>query len=232
MPKVAFKTGTSAHAKDMLTIGYTADYTVGVWFGNFSGEASKSYHRDYATGLQTASPTLFKIFKLLGEQSWFQKPKNITRKKICQDAIEIDGCKKRVIDEVIEEVELKTPCSAMRGEVLSYLIENQKIDSIAQLSKHHCYNKWIEYKPLITNPIHNKTYTRNRLLPNELKKTMLQCYSFDSNSTIYWLIDKEPPIVSKSGKRLYRYLSPDKHTISCLDEGSKIQSLSVWMKEI
>ncbi|SFV50363.1 Multimodular transpeptidase-transglycosylase [hydrothermal vent metagenome] len=232
MPKVAFKTGTSAHAKDMLTIGYTPQYTVGVWYGNFSGKASKIYNNHYATGLQSASPTLFKIFKLLGKQSWFKRPKNIIRQPICQDAIQIDKCKKRVTDYVIKDIKLKTPCSAMRGEVLSYLIQNRTIDSIAQLSKHHCYERWREYKPLITNPIHNKIYTHNRLLPNELKKTMLQCYSFDSNSTIYWLIDKEPPIVSKSGEKIYRYLTPNKHTITCLDEGAKIQSVVVEMKEI
>jgi penicillin-binding protein 1C len=232
MPKVAFKTGTSAHAKDMLTIGYTPEYTVGVWFGNFSGKSSKIHNHNYASGLQSASPVLFKIFKLLGEQSWYQKPKNIIRQKICQDAIELNGCKKRVQDDVIKGIKLKTPCSAMRGEVLSYLIENQTIDSIAQLSKHHCYHRWREYKPLITNPIHNKVYTHNILLPDELKKTMLQCYSFDSNSTIYWLIDRDPPIVSKSGERIYLYLSPQKHTISCLDEGAKIQSISVLMEEI
>ncbi len=232
MPKVAFKTGTSAHAKDMLTIGYTPEYTVGVWFGNFSGKSSKIHNHHYATGLQSASPALFKIFKLLGKQSWFQKPKNIIRQNICQDAIKIGSCIKTTQDDIIKGIKPKTPCSALRAEVLSYLIESQKIDSIAQLSKHHCYDKWTKYKPLITNPIHNRSYTHNRLLPNELKKTMLQCYSFDSNSTIYWLIDKDPPIVSKSGERIYRYLSPKKHTISCLDEGAKIQTISVWMDEI
>jgi penicillin-binding protein 1C len=232
MPKIAFKTGTSAHAKDMLTIGYTPQYTVGVWFGNFSGRATKIHKGIYATGLQSASPTLFSIFKLLGEQSWFQQPKNIIIQKICQDAIELNGCKKRVEDSTIKGIKHQNPCSAMRGEVLSYLIETKKIESIAQLSNHHCYNEWRKYKPLITNPIHNKTYTQNRLLPNELKKTMLQCYSFDKNSTIYWLIDKNTPIVSKSGERIYYYLSPQKHIISCLDEGAKIQTISVSMEEI
>jgi penicillin-binding protein 1C len=232
MPKVAFKTGTSAHAKDMLTIGYTPEYTVGVWYGNFSGKASRIYKDDYASGLQSASPTLFKIFKLLGEQSWFKKPKNIIRKNICQDAIVIDRCKKNVTDYLIKDIEPHTPCSAMRGEVLSYLIKNRTIESISQLSKHRCYDKWIAYKPLITNPIDEKIYIHNRLLPPELKKTMLQCYSFESNSTIYWLIDKEPPIVSKSGEKIYRYLTPTKHSISCLDEGSKIRSITIDKKEI
>jgi len=232
MPKVAFKTGTSAYAKDMLTIGYTPEYTVGVWFGNFSAKASRKSKEHLATGLRVASPTLLKIFKELGKQSWFKRPKGVVKREICQDAIEIKECQKRVHDLVIEGIELKTPCSAMRGEVLSYLISNHTIDSFAQLSSHHCYSEWREYKPLITNPIHNKTYTHNQLLPNELKKTALQCYSFEENSTIYWLIDKKRPIVSLSGKRIYRYLSPTKHTISCLDEGAKMQSVTIVNREL
>ncbi len=232
MPKVAFKTGTSAHAKDMLTMGYTPKYTVGVWYGNFSGKSSRPYNGEYATGLYTSSPTLFEIFQLLKDTNWFKRPKGVIRKKICQDTIIIDECKNRVTDDVIKGVKLYTPCSAMRAEVLSYLIDSREIKSIKELSKHKCYSEWIGYKPLITNPINNKTYIYNRLLPNELKKTMLQCYSFEANSTIYWLIDNNPPIVAKSGDKIYRYLTPKKHTISCLDEGAKMRTVTIYNKEI
>jgi len=120
----------------------------------------------------------------------------------------------------------------MRAEVLSYLIKNQTIDSIKTLSTHRCYKEWTSYKPLITSPINNKIYTFNKYLPNELKKTALQCYSFDANSTIYWLIDNQTPIVSQSGEKIYRYLSPTKHTISCLDEGAKIRSVTIVNQEL
>ena len=232
MPKIAFKTGTSAHSKDMLTIGYTPKYTVGVWYGNFSGKASKANKSIHATGLQIASPTLFEIFGLLGQQSWFKKPKKIIQKQICQDAIKIEECKDLVTDNIIKGVKLKTPCKAMRAEVLSYLIKNQTIKSIKSLSKHKCYKEWTQYKPLITSPINNKTYIFNKLLPKELKKTALQCYSFEANQTIYWLIDNNPPIISKSGQKIYRYLSPTTHNISCLDEGAKIKNISITNQEL
>jgi len=232
MPKIAFKTGTSAHARDMLTMGYTPRYTVGVWYGNFSGKSSNSYKNRYATGLFTSSPTLFKIFKLLGKQSWFHKPKGIVKKSICQDAIEIGECQERIKDDTINGIKLNTPCSAMRAEVLSYLIKNHTITSIDRLSKHRCYKEWTSYKPLITAPIHNKKYTYNRLLPPEFKKISLQCYSFDKNSTIYWLIDNKQPIISKSGEKIYLYLKPKKHNISCLDEGAKIRNISFINEEI
>jgi penicillin-binding protein 1C len=231
MPRIAFKTGTSAHAKDMLTIGYTPNYTVAVWYGNFSGKASKVSNQTCATGLSVASPTMFKIFKELEKQRWFKEPKGIYKKHVCQDSIQIGRCKEKINDSFIDGVKTKTPCQAMRAEVLSYLIENRKIESFSELSTHHCYQEWKNYKPLITNPVHDKTYAHNRMLPKELKKTMLECYSFEENQTIYWLIDKEEPIVGKSAVPLYKYLSPKKHKISCLDEGAKMQSVEIYMEE-
>jgi len=232
MPRIAFKTGTSAHAKDMLTVGYTPKYTVAVWYGNFSGKASKHYQHTYPTGLKIASPTMFKIFKKLGQQSWFIKPKTVSKKIICQDSIQLGRCKESIEDNVILSVKEKAPCQTMRAEVLSYLIQNRKIESFKELKSHHCYKEWRNYKPLITNPIHNKTYAHNKLLPKELKKTMLECYSFEENSTIYWLIDNDEPLIGKSSEAFYTYLSPKKHRISCLDEGAKMQSIDIYLEEL
>ncbi|CAA6812578.1 MAG: Unknown protein [uncultured Sulfurovum sp.] len=232
MTKVAFKTGTSAHAKDMLTIGYTPKYTVAVWYGNFSGAASKKYQGKHATGLKIASPTLFKIFKLLGQQTWFQQPKGIVKKTICQDAIQLGVCKQKIQDTVIEDVDLKNECNTMRAEVLSYLQKQGSIQSINELKSHSCYAKWKAYKPLITSPIHQKTYSHNILLPKSMKESKLECFSFEEKSKVYWRIDNNEPIISSSGKALYHYLSPGKHQISCLDEGAKMRSIEVTVEEI
>ena len=232
MKKIAFKTGTSAHGKDMLTIGYTPDYSVGVWYGNFSGKSSKPNKGVYPTGLKIASITMFKIFKLLEKKTWFKRPKKIIEEKICQDTIVINGCKKYITDQLIKDVKPQDSCSIMRAEVLSYLLEQQQITSIEKLKNHRCYVEWKNYKPLITNPIHGKTYIHNKLLPEVLKKSMLLCYSFEQNSTLYWLIDNESPIKGVSGEPTYTYLSPQKHSISCLDEGAKIRTIQLYNEEI
>ncbi|CAA6826663.1 MAG: Unknown protein [uncultured Sulfurovum sp.] len=232
MTRVAFKTGTSAHAKDLLTLGYTPKYTVAVWYGNFSGEASKKYQGVHPTGLKIASPTLFKIFNILGKQTWFEAPQGIVTKGICQDAIQLGVCQQKVKDQVIENIDTKQQCHAMRAEVLSYLQKQGSINAINELKNHQCYQEWKFYKPLITSPIHEKTYMHNYLLPQTMKETKLECFSFEEDAKIYWLIDNNAPIIGTSGKPMYHYLSPGKHQISCLDEGSKMMSIEITIEEL
>jgi len=232
MRKVAFKTGTSAHAKDMLTIGYTPQYTVAVWYGNFSGVASKKHKGVYPTGLRTASPTLFKIFNILEQGEWFQKPTDIMSQTICQDAIQLGKCQAQVTDEVIHNVTLKNACHTMRAEVLAHLQQQGELDGITSLKNHACYEDWKGYKPLISSPIHHKHYVHNQLLPSSMKETKLECFSFEAKRKIYWLIDNKQPIVGTSGEPLYHYLTPERHQISCLDEGAKIRTIEITLEEL
>ncbi len=69
--KVAWKTGTSFGNRDAWSIGITPEYVVAVWVGNASGEG-----RPGLTGVGTAAPILFDIFKTLKPHSWFEMPKS------------------------------------------------------------------------------------------------------------------------------------------------------------
>jgi penicillin-binding protein 1C len=69
--KIAWKTGTSFGNRDAWSIGVTPGYVVAVWVGNASGEG-----RPGLTGIGTAAPVLFDIFKTLPSASWFKTPYN------------------------------------------------------------------------------------------------------------------------------------------------------------
>jgi penicillin-binding protein 1C len=233
IPMVAFKTGTSARAKDLLCIGYTPEYTVAVWYGNFDGKESKKRENGKRmTGLEAASPTLQSIFKVLQPKKWFEKPKGIVIQSVCQDTIQTGQCKSMVEDKVIKGVERRVPCRLLRAEVLAKMIEHHTVSSMDDLSSHECYEIWKSYKPLISNPVDKQKYVQNRLLPQYLKKMALQCYSFENNTTIHWLIDNELPFKGHSGDVYYRYFTPGIHQISCLDEGAKMRSIEVEMEEM
>jgi penicillin-binding protein 1C len=59
---IAFKTGTSYGYRDAWAIGYTPDYTVGIWVGKPNGTPSLNQ-----LGRTHALPILFKVFNLLPE---------------------------------------------------------------------------------------------------------------------------------------------------------------------
>lgn len=67
--RVAWKTGTSFGFRDAWAIGLTPKYCVVVWVGNTTGEG-----RPELTGINTAAPIMFDIFRLLPTAEWFQSP--------------------------------------------------------------------------------------------------------------------------------------------------------------
>jgi penicillin-binding protein 1C len=68
--RIAWKTGTSFGFRDGWAIGITSKYVVGVWVGNTDGEG-----RPGLTGINTAAPALFDIFRLLpAARDWFEMP--------------------------------------------------------------------------------------------------------------------------------------------------------------
>lgn len=59
---IAHKTGTSYGFRDAWTLGFDADYTVGIWVGRPDGSPSPGHY-----GRNTAAPLLFRVFDLLPE---------------------------------------------------------------------------------------------------------------------------------------------------------------------
>jgi penicillin-binding protein 1C len=81
--RVAWKTGTSFGFRDGWAIGITPKYVVGVWVGNTDGEG-----RPNLTGISTAAPALFEIFRLLPvTRDWFEMPvSEMVKIKVCHES--------------------------------------------------------------------------------------------------------------------------------------------------
>ncbi len=81
LPKVAWKTGTSYGHKDAWSIGYSPQYTIGVWVGNFDATGAPGI-----VGAEAAAPILFALFNALiapSENQWFVKPGDVARRQVC-----------------------------------------------------------------------------------------------------------------------------------------------------
>ncbi|MEQ1854086.1 MAG: hypothetical protein ABMA01_21140, partial [Chthoniobacteraceae bacterium] len=72
---VACKTGTSTDFRDNWAMGYTPEFTVGVWVGNFSGAPMRE-----VSGVTGAAPILHDVMAYLHQRfgtTWFERPATI-----------------------------------------------------------------------------------------------------------------------------------------------------------
>ena len=96
---IAVKTGTSKGSRDAWAIGYTKDYIVGVWLGDFAGSEMINI-----TGGNGALPILYDLFIILNrnqkETIWI-KPNTIVQKDICLISGKLKGefCKETRLEE-------------------------------------------------------------------------------------------------------------------------------------
>ncbi len=81
LPKVAWKTGTSYGHRDAWSIGYTPNYTIGVWVGNFDATGVPEL-----VGAEVAAPLLFALFNTIenpSENKWFIQPAALQKRQVC-----------------------------------------------------------------------------------------------------------------------------------------------------
>ena len=77
---IACKTGTSTDFRDNWTIGFTPEFSVGVWVGNFDGAPMRE-----VSGVTGAGPILHTIFDYLHTNygtSWYQTPAAIVQRTV------------------------------------------------------------------------------------------------------------------------------------------------------
>jgi len=77
---VACKTGTSTDFRDNWTIGFTPEFTVGVWVGNFDGAPMHE-----VSGVTGAGPILHDVFDRLHAEkgtSWYPRPEQVVERSV------------------------------------------------------------------------------------------------------------------------------------------------------
>jgi penicillin-binding protein 1C len=77
---VACKTGTSTDYRDNWAMGYTPEFTVGVWVGNFNGSAMRE-----VSGVTGAAPIMHAVMEHLHARfgtTWFETPENVVEREV------------------------------------------------------------------------------------------------------------------------------------------------------
>jgi penicillin-binding protein 1C len=98
----AVKTGTSSDFRDTWTIGFTRDYTVGTWVGNFDGSAMRG-----VSGVTGAGPLwnriMLHLYERRDEPSPFPAPRGFVRVAICATTGHAPSRSKNDCPAVVEE---------------------------------------------------------------------------------------------------------------------------------
>ena len=226
LPRLAFKTGTSARSRDLYTVAYTPEYTLAIWLGNFDGSPT-----DAQVGIRAAAPAALTFFEdLRTPQTWFTRPDSVIETRRCTDPIRLGACRREELDRVIRGVTLHAPCELLRAEVLNHLIDTGRLTAISDLATHRCYDVWRRYPPLMTAPAPDARITFDTSLPPSFKQVPLQCYTYQSDRNVTWLIDSET-MTSRSGEVVYTTLAPGKHTVSCVDAAAQLRETEVVVRE-
>jgi penicillin-binding protein 1C len=79
--RMAIKTGTSTHFRDLWAVAYTPEYTLAVWAGNFDGRPSAGL-----SGASTAAPIVADLAEALfagGSPPAFRKPAGVASAEVC-----------------------------------------------------------------------------------------------------------------------------------------------------
>ncbi|HTZ16982.1 MAG TPA: penicillin-binding protein 1C [Dissulfurispiraceae bacterium] len=114
--KLAVKTGTSTSYRDGWAVGYTPDYTIGVWVGNFEGDPT-----DHMSGAAGAVPIFKEVIRLLyGDTppASFTQPEGLVSIEVCGISGMLPGpkCTHRVRELFIAGTEPRETCSFHRHE--------------------------------------------------------------------------------------------------------------------
>ncbi|MDE0297403.1 MAG: penicillin-binding protein 1C [Candidatus Poribacteria bacterium] len=115
LPKIAWKTGTSFGHRDAWSIGYTPEYAIGVWVGNFDGTGVASL-----VGSEIAAPILFNLFTALttpASNRWFARPGRVNIREVCSlsGMLPSSYCTRSKHDYFIPSVSPNTVCTIHKG---------------------------------------------------------------------------------------------------------------------
>ena len=256
LPKIAWKTGTSFGRKDAWSIGYNANYTIGVWVGNFSGQGVPEL-----TGSTIATPLLFEIFNSIDyapDSDWFIEPKSLDYRWVCSETglPAQDFCEAQVMDYYYPAITFNNRCEHLKEVWLSAderyaycrtccpangfkkkMFHNYLPEIIAHLEKENIhYEKLPPHNPdceRIFNDFSLKIISpvdglEYLIDPNDNTELMLSCSGSNDVDTVYWYLNDV--FYQSAGITESIFFTPKtgNNKITCVDD--KGRKKDVWVK--
>ncbi|WP_427162985.1 penicillin-binding protein 1C [Aliinostoc sp. HNIBRCY26] len=196
----AVKTGTSSNFRDTWTVGFTTDYTVATWVGNFNGEPMRQ-----VSGVTGAAPLWNRIMLHLHERQEpdaFPSPAGLTKLPICA----VTGLK---------------PTPDCNSVVQEYFYPQDKIAYTTQqdFNLPSEYNEWLAQQPtssLVANNLRILSPHDGALFllypgGEGRQKLEFRLAGTQSTSGVEWWLNGEK--LDSQANSLFWYLRPGKWTL-------------------
>ena len=259
LPKVAFKTGTSYGRRDAWAIGYTAQYTVGVWMGNVTNKGNPDL-----VGGRAAAPLLVDILNSISsrfEKEILPKPPDLGVREVCARSGDLATslCDVVIDDYYSTSRSSSVPCKlhrefmiAMNGEThycpmcvgsQSYFLRTfvdyppdllafwKKIDQPFTAPPPH-YHSCTLVNSTSGPTIVSPTDNMTYFLVSQQQKIALQATTPLDIRTCTWYINDRYYGQQGVGQKLLASLGSGRNTILCLDDRGRSTTVTVHVKQL
>ncbi len=257
LPKVAFKTGTSYGRHDAWCIGYSAEFTIGVWIGNVTHKGNPEL-----TGGRAAAPLLIDIFNSIStsrQKSILKQPSDILLHEVCANSGSLPTVRCTHVTEDWYSVRntLQRYCEFDKEALVSLdgktgycpsCLGSNNYKTIIYPDYPAELLPFLEKTGLVyaTLPPHNITCTQvfagtgptiispsNEMtyyLLSEHQEIALQATAGIDVKENNWYVDNQFLKREKVSKQLFISLSSGAHTISCVDDKGRTSTVTITIK--
>lgn len=257
LPKVAFKTGTSYGRRDAWAVGYSSEYTVGVWVGNVNMSGCPDLK-----GSKSAAPLMVDIFNTIStrhEKSILPQPHDLLTREVCATSglLPTSRCNHLIEDYYSVRQSLNRFCEFDKEYLVS---SDRKVSYCPSCIGNHQYkivgmvtypsellNFWDQiHRPYTMAPPHNPECTRlfsgdgpkiispsqdmTYFLVSDKQKIALEASSALDIDEHIWYVDDRYLGRKKSHEKVFLSLPGGDHTITCMDDKGRLSSVKIKIK--
>ncbi len=259
LPRVAFKTGTSYGRRDAWSIGYSSEYTIGVWIGNVNNRGNPEL-----VGSKSAAPLLIDLFTSLSRmprREILAPPGDLRLRRVCAlSGLSPSPRCARLVDDLCSSTTSQTrQCDVCREVLLS---PDRTMSYCASCLGDHPYvaTTMVQYAPELLHfwsrqgvrnavvPPHNPSCAQIAMGegPSIITPGDRMTYYLDpgagglplqAGSSVdvrehRWYLDNAFLGSRKPGDRLFVDMKEGDHTIACLDDRGRMSSVHVTVKMV
>ncbi|HSQ77152.1 MAG TPA: penicillin-binding protein 1C [Bacteroidota bacterium] len=257
LPQVAYKTGTSYGRRDAWCVGYSAEYTVGVWIGNVTNRGNPEL-----VGSRSAAPLLLDIFTSISTPSQtaiLPVPSGVRTRKVCARSGRPPGpfCG-RLIDDLYADHQSRTASCDICTEFL--VSPDGSTTYCASCLGDHPYQTKVfaQYPAELLHfwktrgvsqaiaPRHNPACPRvfagegpailspadgmTYYLVSRDQQFLLQAGSSVDVRVHRWYVDDRYMGTKQPGEKLFLALAEGRHAITCLDDRGRLSTVTIEVR--